>query len=196
MGRRDSWVTPLPQWGAVRAAGKPTSHCLHQHGIRILSQRAGGNPWGWAGLGFGSFFQHGVSSSQKHEEEMAQLRSDFELQTKGQGMRQIPQEPDRESCLWFPSSTLSIWGQVLPTSGRFSLPSSGQLPAPVLADLSHPRFWTVLPTSSSWFSSLTLSSLLSSSGCFPLPGSSWSQPTQFWRVFPLLGLPFLPSLFW
>lgn len=81
--RRDSWVTPLPQWGAVRAAGEPTNHCLHQRGIRILSQRAGEDPWGWAGLGFGCFFQHEISSSQKHEEEMARLRSDFQLQTKG-----------------------------------------------------------------------------------------------------------------
>lgn len=48
-------------------------------------------------MGFGCFLQHGVSSSQKHEEEMARLRSDFEMQTKGQAIRQIPWEHDRES---------------------------------------------------------------------------------------------------
>lgn len=145
MGRRDSWVTALPQWRAVRAPGEPPSHCLHQHGIRILSQRAGRNPWGWAGLGFGCFLQHGVSSSQKHEEEMARLRSDFEMQTKGQAMRQIPREHDRESCSWLPSSTLSRWRQVPPCSGQFSLPSFGHFFLPVL--VSFPlQFWLISPT--------------------------------------------------
>lgn len=76
---------------------------------------------------------------------MSRLRSDFELKTKGQGMRQIPQEHDRESCFWFPSSTLSIWGQVVPTSGHFFLPSSGLFFLPVLVSFP-PQFWLVSPT--------------------------------------------------
>lgn len=139
---------PSPTVGSCERTGKPTSHCLHQHGIRILSQKAGGNPWARAGLAFGCFFQHRVCSSQKHEEEMARLRSDFELQTKGEGMRQIPQEHDRESCFWFPSSTFSTGGQVLPCSGHFSLPCSGHFFLPVLVSFP-PQFWLISPTQGS-----------------------------------------------
>lgn len=76
---------------------------------------------------------------------MARLRSDFEMQTKGQAMRQISREHDRESCSWLPSSTLSRWWQVHPCSGHFSLPSFGHFFLPVL--VSFPlQFWLTSPT--------------------------------------------------
>lgn len=90
---------------------------------------------GW--LGIWLFIPTQSFFSQKHEEEMARLRSNFELQTKGQGVRQILQGHDRESCFWFPSSTLSMRGRVLSSSGHFYLPVLVSFP---------PRFWLISPT--------------------------------------------------